>query len=272
MHVLADFEPWPLPNRVDAEDREDAINAAVDAGHTVLLVPYRRVLEGLNLQKIKTICWYELAMNLFMLDQASRRSWRLGQDTLVRLYYLAYKGTATHKQLIRLGTKSGAAALFAGNTPDGALAKAAGADKTTLARLSASLDADDEIDLAAAFRRRGEELARKLAAGREWIGASDTLAARLASRALPTPVVEVALAATEERLEVTTAPLPMEVDLALEVEPASESLATGTVGTSPQPAATFGNLDDIAAVLRRQRKQRRASSEMLQASGQLALF
>ena len=123
---------------------------------------------------------YELAMNLYMLDQASRRSWRLGQDTLVRLYYLAYQGTATHKQLIRLGTKSGAAALFAGNTPDGALAKAAGADKTTLAKLSASLDADAEIDLAAAFRRRGEELAAKLAAGRAWLGATDTLAARLA--------------------------------------------------------------------------------------------
>ena len=270
-HVLADFEPWALPNSVDPEDREDAINAAVDAGHTVLLVPYRRVLEGLNLQKIKTICWYELAMNLFMLDQASRRSWRLGQDTLVRLYYLAYKGTATHKQLIRLGTKSGAAALFAGNTPDGALAKAAGADKTTLARLSASLDADDEIDLAAAFKRRGEELARKLAAGREWIGASDTLAARLASRALPTPVVEAIVAA--EAIEVHhDAPMTMDLELAPGLVPVLEDLQTGTMGTTPQPAATFGNLDDIAAVLRRQRKQRRASAEAIQASGQLALF
>src|SRR5689334_21212388 len=132
---------------------------------------------------------YELAMNLFMLDQASRRSWRLGQDTLVRLYYLAYKGTATHKQMIRLGTKSGAAALFAGNTPDGELAKTAGADKTTLARLSAGLGADEAVDLAEAFKRRGAELAAKLARGREWIGATDTLVARLAARALPTPLV-----------------------------------------------------------------------------------
>jgi hypothetical protein len=211
-------------------------------------------------------------MNLFMLDQASRRSWRLGQDTLVRLYYLAYKGTATHNQLIRLGTKSGAAALFAGNTPDGALAKAAGADKTTLARLSASLDADDEIDLAAAFRRRGEELARKLAAGREWIGASDTLAARLASRALPTSVVEAIIAS--EPIETHHDAL-MPIDLGLEpiLMPASESVASGALERSElQPAATFGNLDDIAAVLRRQRKQRRASVEILQASGQLALF
>jgi hypothetical protein len=210
-------------------------------------------------------------MNLFMLDQASRRSWRLGQDTLVRLYYLAYKGTATHKQLIRLGTKSGAAALFAGNTPDGALAKAAGADKTTLARLSASLDADDEIDLAAAFKRRGEDLARKLAAGRAWIGASDTLAARLASRALPTPVVE-AIVATESVGTAHDAPLTLDLDLAPGLVPAIERMANETVGTAPQPAATFGNLDDIAAVLRKQRRQRRASAEALQASGQLALL
>lgn len=215
---------------------------------------------------------YELAMNLFMLDQASRRSWRLGQDTLVRLYYLAYKGTATHKQLIRLGTKSGAAALFAGNTPDGALAKAAGADKTTLARLSASLDADDAIALAAAFRRRGEELARKLSAGREWIGASDTLAARLASRALPTPVVE-AIVATESIGTAHDAPLTLDLDLAPVPVPASGSVASGALERPElQPAATFGNLDDIAAVLRRQRKQRRASAEVLQESGQLALF
>jgi hypothetical protein len=211
-------------------------------------------------------------MNLFMLDQASRRSWRLGQDTLVRLYYLAYQGTATHKQLIRLGTKSGAAALFAGNTPDGALAKAAGADKTTLARLSASLDADDEIDLAAAFKRRGEELARKLAAGRQWIGASDTLAARLASRALPTPVVE-AIVAAEPIGTAHDAPMPMDPDMAPVPVSASESVASGALERSElQPAATFGNLDDIAALLRRQRKQRRASAEVLQASGQLALF
>jgi hypothetical protein len=276
MHVLADFEPWTLPNSVDAEDREDAINAAVDAGYIVLLVPYRRVLEGLNLQKVKTILWYELAMNLFMLDQASRRSWRLGQDTLVRLYYLAYKGTATHRQMIRLGTKSGAAALFAGNTPDGELAKAAGADKTTLARLSKGLEADEEIDLAAAFKRRGEELAAKLARGREWIGASDTLAARLAARVVPTPVVEAILGAdtTEVWRETPapTAPLGLDVDVVpVAHEPLAELVTAHAEGKLP--TVTFGNIDDMGAVLRKQRRQRRAASvEAMQASGQLALF
>jgi hypothetical protein len=272
IHVLADFEPWTLPNSVDAEDREDAINAAVDAGYTVLLVPYRRVLEGLNLQKVKTILWYELAMNLFMLDQASRRSWRLGQDTLVRLYYLAYKGTATHRQMIRLGTRSGAAALFAGNTPDGELAKAAGADKTTLARLSKGLEADEEIDLAAAFKRRGEELAAKLARGREWIGASDTLAARLAARI--TPLLDTM--PTAEVLAEAAVAAPLTLDLGIDAlhVPASELHAmTPAAQPGKLPAVTFGNTNDMGAVLRKQRKQRRAASaEAMQASGQLVMF
>jgi hypothetical protein len=88
---------------------------------------------------------------------------------------------------------------------------------------------------------------------------------------LPTPVVESIVAA--EAIEVHH-DVPMIMDLGLAPVPVAgnERVATGTEGTVPQPAATFGNLDDIAAVLRRQRKQRRASVEILQASGQLALF
>src|SRR6185437_2749903 len=66
--VLRDFDPWVLPNSVDAEDREDAIRAAIAAGHRVVIVPYKRVAEGINLQDcVDTICWVELAQNLFHL-------------------------------------------------------------------------------------------------------------------------------------------------------------------------------------------------------------
>jgi hypothetical protein len=84
-------------------------------------------------------------------------------------------------------------------------------------------------------------------------------------------VVEAIVAA--EAIEVHhDVPMTMDLDLAPVPVPGNENVATGIVATPPQPAATFGNLDDIAAVLRRQRKQRRASVEILQASGQLALL
>jgi predicted RNA methylase len=201
--ILKEFHPWTLPNSVEAEERQQAICDAVDEGHAVLIVPYRRVNEGLNLQHaVDTIVWYEMALNLFMLDQASRRAWRLGKREEVRIYYLVYAGTAGHAKLRKLGGQSGAAAAFAGEPARGALIEHAGADQTTLARLSACLEeteladeageeeescdtlllteADDSAALKAAFAQRGAELREALKRGRQWFGAVDTLPERLA--------------------------------------------------------------------------------------------
>jgi hypothetical protein len=202
--VLRDFHPWTLPNKVASEDRQQAIlDAVLRDGHQVIIVPYRRVNEGLNLQNaVDTILWYEMALNLFMLDQASRRAWRLGKREEVRIYYLTYAHTAGHSKLRRLGLQSGAAAAFAGEPARGALIHEAGADQTTLARLSSLLETDEredasllperadddgaiaeeEVALKAVFRRRAEELQAALKAGRQFLGGiEDTLAAQLAA-------------------------------------------------------------------------------------------
>jgi hypothetical protein len=213
--VLKDVQPWTLPNSVAAEDRQQAILQAVQQGHHVVIVPYRRVNEGLNLQSgIDTILWVEMALNLFMLDQASRRAWRLGKREEVRIYYLAYANTAGHTKLRKLGQQSGAAAAFAGEPARGALIEHAGADKTTLARLSSLLEqsegddeeenralllsgeeevAEEEAALKAVFAKRAEELRKALVHGREWLGGiKDDLAERLAALAsCPTAKVSV---------------------------------------------------------------------------------
>lgn len=202
--VLDEIPTWALPNSTKAEDRQQAILEAVKAGNRVVIVPYRRVNEGLNLQSaIDTILWYEMAMNLFLLDQASRRAWRLGKREEVRIYYLAYAGTAAHTKLRKLGSQSGAAAAFAGEVARGALIEQAGADKTVLARLSSFIEAqqeegedgDEEADeqmgeltfsleeanrLKEAFARRAAEERETLKRGRQWFGeVRDTLAERL---------------------------------------------------------------------------------------------
>lgn len=233
--VLQDVHPWTLPNNVDPEDREAAINGAIAAGHKVLLIPYERVLEGLNLQAAKTIIWYEMAKNLFYLDQASRRSWRLGQDTEVRLYYMAYAGTTAHRKLVNLGTKSGAADLFAGNTPDSKLAQFAGADQTTLAKLSHGIGTTDGIsttdgDLVEAFKRRSDELAAKLRAGRRFMGVEDTLPERLAARYARPQLVQLEDAATAEDVASTV------VDIRTEPPVEEPSFRVASIHADHQPA------------------------------------
>jgi hypothetical protein len=177
---------WTLSSGVDAREREAAICTAVDRGHQIVLVPYRLIAEGVNLQRhIDTVVWYELARNRFALEQASDRAWRLGRpidadgtQRPVHIYFLAYAGSAGHKKLRKLAGENGAAQLFAGNTPDGALSHWIGANKTPVARMSASLDEQQEsLDLA--FQQRAADRRAQLHMGRSLLGAEDTLARQL---------------------------------------------------------------------------------------------
>ncbi len=197
----AAIDSWCLPNQIKPEDRQQAIIDAMHGGDgkppiTVAIVPYARVNEGINLQSVvDTIIWYEMALNLFMLEQASRRAWRLGKREEVRIYYMAYAGTAGHQKMRKLGGQSGAAASFAGEPARGALIEEAGADQTTLARFTEVVEAefltdedrdpealmavDDTQELTEAFQRRANEEQEALRCGRNWLGATDTLAEQL---------------------------------------------------------------------------------------------
>ena len=189
--VLADHQPWCLP-QMDPERREDAIRAAVQQGSSVVIAPYTHVSEGLNLQnEFDSILWIEMAQSHFLRDQASRRIWRLGKQfdpaipadaRDVRVYYLVYAGTGGHTKLHKLGQQNGAAILFAGDTPDGALVQQAGADHTALAKMSRDIHRHEEdADMDATFARRNDERYATLQRGRDWIGVTDTLPERLAA-------------------------------------------------------------------------------------------
>lgn len=153
---------WSLTNDVASTEREAAICSAVEAGNLIITVPYRLVSEGVNLQgHIDTIVWYEMARNRFSQDQASERAYRLGRpidpttglQRDVRLHFLAYAGTAGHTKLRKLAGENVAAQLFDGDTPGGELAAWSGAMETPIARMSASLD-EQQQSLAEAFARR----------------------------------------------------------------------------------------------------------------------
>jgi SAM-dependent methyltransferase len=243
MRSLAQHTPWLLPDTVDAEDREDAIVAAVKAGHRVVIVGYRRVSEGLNLQIIDTVVWFEMAQHLILLTQASQRAWRLGKQEEVRIYYLAYAGTVSHNKLKQLASQGGAAALFSGNAPKGGLAEHVGADQGALAQITQKLGT--ATDLSAAFSRRHQELESTIAAGRDWLGVEqDTLPERMARiRAAPPcplwlpPRLPVVLTAKQHSSHRSAPATPDEV--------------------GQNAAVTFGNLDDIGKTLRGVRKARR---------------
>jgi hypothetical protein len=259
MQVLSRHNPWKLPDTVDAEDREDAIVAAVRRGHRVVIVGYQRVSEGLNLQIVDSIIWVEMAQHLILLTQASQRAWRLGKQEEVRIFYLAYAGTVSHDKLKQLASQGGAATLFSGNAPQGGLAEHVGADQGALAQITQKLGA--ATDLSAAFARRHQELASAIAAGRDWLGIDhDSLPDRMAFIRAATPhplwlppAATTPLPTTKERRPVSPAPT-----------------SQGSVGL--KSAVTFGNLADIGKALRAARKARRENMEQQAEAFQPPMF
>jgi hypothetical protein len=284
--VLKEMHPWTLPNSVAAEDRQQAILRAVREGHSVVIVPYRRVNEGLNLQSgIDTVIWVEMALNLFMLDQASRRAWRLGKCEEVRIYYLAYANTAGHTKLRKLGQQSGAAAAFAGEPARGALIEHAGADKSTLARLSSLLEqsngenvvsedeesvpvllsgevevAQEEEALKAVFRQRADELRAALVRGREWLGGmADQLEARLA-QLMTCPAAAVSVWSERPVMRsISASRMPQTEVASVERKPSQRSieqagdaamvLPTRTVPAAPVPATQVLTHDQVPSTV-----------------------
>ncbi len=247
MQVLSRHNPWKLPDTIDPGDREDAITAAIRSGHRAVIVGYRRVAEGLNLQIIDSIVWFEMAQHLILLTQASQRAWRLGKQEEVRIFYLAYADTVSHDKLKQLAFQGGAAALFSGNTPQGGLAEHVGADQGALAQIAQKLGTSS--DLSAAFARRHQELTNAIAAGRDWLGIDhDSLPDRMAFiRALPYQGLWLP-------------PVRRVVDHTTESKPSkSATLVQASVGQ--KAAVTFGNIADIGKALRAERKARREEIE-----------
>ena len=63
------------------------------------------VQTGLDLLEFPTILFYETGYSTYVLRQASRRSWRIGQKQPVRIGFLTYSNTAQESCLRLMGKK-----------------------------------------------------------------------------------------------------------------------------------------------------------------------
>ena len=81
-----------LPADVAPEHREAWLLERKDK-FDVLLTNGRLVETGLDLIYLPTVVQYGVEYSINTLRQSIRRSWRLGQDKEVRVYFLAYAGS-----------------------------------------------------------------------------------------------------------------------------------------------------------------------------------
>lgn len=87
------------------EQRETWYERHLRQGMQVCICHPKLVQTGLDLLEFPTILFYETGYSTYVLRQASRRSWRIGQKRPVRVGFLTYAGTAQESCLRLMGKK-----------------------------------------------------------------------------------------------------------------------------------------------------------------------
>jgi SNF2 family DNA or RNA helicase len=148
----AEFKVGVLRSSVPLARREEWI--AKHAWELDAVISHPRLVEtGLDLfdkggrHNFPTLCFYETGYNLFTLRQASRRSWRIGQNKPCRVIYFYYEGTMQDRALALMGRKLTAAQALEGKFSSEGLVSMAGEDANVEIALARSLvDHLDEGD------------------------------------------------------------------------------------------------------------------------------
>lgn len=103
---------------VDTGRREDWIFDQVDRGVDVLVTNPELVKTGLDLLEFPTIVFMQSGYNTYTLQQASRRSWRIGQKHPVDVYFLGYGETAQMACLSLMAKKIAVSQSTSGDMPE----------------------------------------------------------------------------------------------------------------------------------------------------------
>lgn len=106
-------------SRVKPTKREEWIHAN---SADVLITHPRNVQTGLDLINFPEVVWYQQDYSIYVLRQASRRSWRIGQRRPVNVHYLYYQETIQEKAITLNVKKLKAALLTEGDLVEEGLA------------------------------------------------------------------------------------------------------------------------------------------------------
>jgi SNF2 family DNA or RNA helicase len=115
------FKAAVLRASVEAAKREDWLLEQVDRGVDVIITNPELVKTGLDMLEFPTIVFMQSGYNVYTLQQASRRSWRIGQTLPVDVHYLGYEGCAQMECLRLMAQKIAVSQSTSGDMPDSGL-------------------------------------------------------------------------------------------------------------------------------------------------------
>ena len=131
-----------------APDRREAwVADRVMEGIDVMICHPRLVQTGLDLIDFQTICWYETDYSVYVMRQASRRSWRIGQTRPVKVVFMSYRNTLQADALKLVAKKLQSSLAVEGELPeDGLAAYGDDGDDLMMALARKIVSGDEEED------------------------------------------------------------------------------------------------------------------------------
>ena len=131
-----------------APDRREAwVAQQVQAGVDVIICHPRLVQTGLDLIDFPTLIWFETDYSVYTMRQASRRSWRIGQNHPVKVIYMAYRETLQANALKLVAQKLQSSLAVEGELPeDGLAAYGDDGDNLMMALARQIVSGDDQAD------------------------------------------------------------------------------------------------------------------------------
>ena len=111
----------------------------------MLICNPRLVSTGLGLVNFPTVVFYEPEYSAYLIMQASRRTWRLGQTEPVEVYLAVYGRTMEHQTVAHVGKEVATAHLLHGDAVAGSLVDQARVGGSFLAELAREVVANAEI-------------------------------------------------------------------------------------------------------------------------------
>ncbi len=125
---------------VKPENREQWLKDNLATGrYDLLLCNPNLVKTGLDLLDFPTIIFFQCGYSVFTLRQASRRSWRIGQDKPVRVFYMAYAKSMQEKALSLMAQKMETSLAVEGELSDQGLAALSESDNSMMYELAKAL-------------------------------------------------------------------------------------------------------------------------------------
>lgn len=160
LHTLltqAGYRVKILDRRVPTAKREKWVDKQVAEGTNVLIVNPALLQSGLDLNAFTTLIFYNTAFNLFVLRQASRRSYRINQTApKIEVYLLYYAHTMQQRTMRLMASKLSAAMVIEGSgfSEEGLAALSQSDDMMALLAKDLVHGIKDSVeDLSAAFKR-----------------------------------------------------------------------------------------------------------------------